>query len=56
MPNFQYSTPTKVIFGKDTEKRVGELVKEQNCSKVLVHYGTGSVKRSGLLDKMLKEL
>ena len=56
MNNFQYYTPTKVLFGKDTESRVGELVKAQNCSKVLVHYGTGSVKRSGLLDRVYASL
>ena len=56
MNNFQYYTPTKVIFGKDTESRVGELVKAQNCSRVLVHYGTGSVKRSGLLDRVYASL
>lgn len=29
MHNFQYYTPTKVVFGKDTEKQTGSLVKEQ---------------------------
>ena len=56
MNNFQYYTPTRVIFGKDTEAQVGALVKEQNCTKVLVHYGTGSVKRSGLLDRVYASL
>lgn len=56
MNNFQYYTPTKVIFGKDTENQVGELVKAQKCTKVLVHYGTGSVKRSGLLDRVYASL
>ena len=56
MNNFQYYTPTKVVFGKDTESQAGELVKEQRCSKVLVHYGTGSVKKSGLLDRVYASL
>lgn len=56
MNNFQYYTPTKVVFGKDMEKQAGELVKEQKCNKVLVHYGTGSVKRSGLLDRVYASL
>ena len=56
MNNFQYYTPTKVVFGKDTEKRAGELIKEQKGSKVLVHYGTGSVKKSGLLDRVYAAL
>jgi len=56
MNNFQYFTPTRVVFGKDTESQVGTLIKEQNCTKVLVHYGTGSVKRSGLLDRVYASL
>jgi hypothetical protein len=56
MQNFQYYTPTRVVFGKDTESQVGELVKQQNGTKVLVHYGTGSVKRTGLLDRVCASL
>ena len=40
MENFTYYTPTKVVFGKGTEKQTGDLVKEQGCRKVLVHYGS----------------
>ena len=39
MYNFNYYTPTKVVFGKNTEDQCGELVKEQGCKKVLIHYG-----------------
>lgn len=56
MHSFLYYTPTKVIFGKETEKQVGALVKEQNCKKVLLHYGGQSAKKSGLLDKIEKSL
>lgn len=56
MYNFNYFTPTKVVFGKETEKRVGELVKKQGGNKVLIHYGGGSVIRSGLLDRVKKSL
>ena len=56
MLNFQYYTPTKVIFGKDSEKEVGALIKEQGCKKVLVHYGGQSAKKSGLLDRIFKAL
>lgn len=35
MLNFQYFTPTKVVFGKDAELKVGPLVKEEGCKKVL---------------------
>ena len=56
MNNFTYYTPTKVVFGKDTDKQVGQLVKEQNCKKVLIHYGGQSAKRSGLLDRIKASL
>jgi len=56
MFNFQYYSPTKVVFGKETESQVGALVKEQGCKKVLIHYGSGSVVRSGLLDRVKASL
>ncbi len=52
MQKFQYFTPTKVVFGKGTEEQVGKLVKEQNATKVLIHYGGGSARKSGLLDRV----
>ena len=52
MFHFTYYTPTKVVFGKGAEEQVGALVKEQGCKKVLIHYGGGSVVRSGLLDRV----
>lgn len=56
MQNFMYYTPTKVVFGKGVEQETGALVRAQNCSKVLVHYGSGSVQRSGLLDRICASL
>ena len=56
MVNFEYYTPTKVVFGKGTQNRVGELAKAYGATKVLVHYGSGSVVRSGLLEQVLKSL
>ena len=56
MFNFTYFTPTKVVFGKETEKQIGALVAEQKCKKVLIHYGSGSVQKSGLLDRIKKSL
>ncbi len=56
MENFQYFTPTKVLFGKGTEEKTGELIKEQNCKKVLVHYGSNSAQKSGLLDRIFDSL
>jgi alcohol dehydrogenase YqhD (iron-dependent ADH family) len=44
------------LFGKGTEEKTGELIKEQNCKKVLVHYGSNSAKKSGLLDRIFDSL
>lgn len=53
---FDYYTPTKVVFGKHTESRVGELVKEFGGKKLLLHYGGGSAVRSGLIDTVKRIL
>ena len=52
MIDFNYYTPTEVVFGKDSEARVARLVKRYGGTKVLVHFGGQSAKRSGLLDKV----
>ncbi|MDO5702700.1 MAG: iron-containing alcohol dehydrogenase [Lachnospiraceae bacterium] len=52
MYNFNYFTPTKVVFGKDAEKKTAELIKEFGGTKILIHYGGGSVVRSGLLGRV----
>ena len=56
MFNFNYYAPTKVVFGRGAEAQTGALVKAQNCKKVLIHYGSGSVKRTGLLDRVKASL
>ena len=56
MDNFVFYSPTYFAFGKDTENRTGELVKRFGGKKVLVHYGGGSVVRSGLLDRVKASL
>lgn len=53
---FQYYTPTRVVFGNGTENQVGSLVKAQGGHKVLIHYGGGSVVRSGLLGRVKESL
>lgn len=52
MNNFDFYSPTKVVFGRDTVLRVAELIKEQKAEKILLHYGSTSVIKSGLLDKV----
>ncbi|MFQ7157979.1 MAG: iron-containing alcohol dehydrogenase [Merdimonas faecis] len=56
MGNFQYYTPTKIVFGRGAEEQTGQLAAEQGCKKVLVHYGGGSVVRSGLLERIYRSL
>lgn len=56
MNNFEFYTPTRVVFGRNTEEKIGALVKAQKCKKVLIHYGGGSVIRSGLLDRVKASL
>ncbi len=52
MKDFIYYAPTEVVFGKQSEEQVARLVKKYGGTKVLVHYGSKSAVRSGLLDKI----
>ncbi|MDF2567497.1 MAG: iron-containing alcohol dehydrogenase [Oscillospiraceae bacterium] len=52
MINFSFYNPAKIIFGKDTEKQIADEIKKYG-SNVLIHYGGGSIKRSGLYDKII---
>ncbi len=56
MYNFQYYTPTQVVFGKGAEQETGKQVKAWGGTKVLIHYGGGSVVRSGLLARVRESL
>ena len=56
MFDFKYYTPTKVLFGKNTEEKVADLIKEFGGKKVLIHYGGGSVIRSGLMQRVTDKL
>lgn len=56
MENFNFYSPTFFAFGKGREKDCGELVKRFGGSRVLVHFGGGSVVRSGLLDRVKNSL
>lgn len=55
MINFTFRNPTKIIFGKDTEYLVGKETKAYS-SRILLHYGGGSIKRNGLYDRVRKSL
>ncbi len=56
MDNFTFYSPTYFVFGKDEEKQAGKLVKRFGGSRVLIHYGSGSVVRSGLLGRVKDSL
>ena len=52
MKDFNYYAPTEVVFGKQSEEQVAQLVRKYGGTKVLVHYGGKSAIKSGLLDKI----
>ncbi|MDO5417795.1 MAG: iron-containing alcohol dehydrogenase [Lachnospiraceae bacterium] len=56
MKNFDITIPTRILFGRDTEKQVGACIREYGFHKVLLHYGGGSVKKNGLLDRVEESL
>jgi alcohol dehydrogenase len=55
MENFTFQNKTKIIFGKGTETEVGKET-ARHAKKVLLHYGGGSIKASGLYDRVGKSL
>lgn len=56
MENFTFYSPTFFAFGKGTENDAGALIKRFGGNKVLIHFGGGSVQKSGLLDRVKKSL
>lgn len=55
MKNFTFESKTKIIFGKDQHLQVGQEVKKYS-KNILLHYGGGSVKKTGLYDQIVKSL
>ena len=56
MQNFTFNTPTRVEFGAGKENEVGTLLRAYGASKVLIHYGGGSVIKSGLLERVTRSV
>ena len=56
MQSFVQYTPTEIVFGKDTEYKVGELVKKWGGTKVMLVYGGQSAVKSGLIGRIEKSL
>lgn len=55
MLNFDFQNRTRIVYGKDSHKQVGELLKPL-AKKVLLHYGGSSIKKSGLYDEVVSSL
>lgn len=56
MDNFNFYSPTHFVFGRERENEAGKYVKRFGGTKVLIHYGGGSVIKTGLLDRVKKSL
>ena len=56
MDNFNFYSPTEFVFGKDRENECGYYVRKYGGSKVLIHYGSGSAIKSGLIDRVKDSL
>ena len=56
MKDFNFYAPTRVVFGRESEEKLPQLIKQYGGTKVLVHFGGGSARKSGLLDKVEKML
>lgn len=56
MENFNFYSPTYFAFGKGKEAEVGTLVKRFGGTKVLLHYGGGSIKKNGAYDSVVRSL
>lgn len=56
MENFNFYSPTEFVFGRGRENECGAYVKKYGGSKVLIHYGSGSAVKSGLLGRVKESL
>ncbi|MEZ0322732.1 MAG: iron-containing alcohol dehydrogenase, partial [Hydrogenothermaceae bacterium] len=56
MYDFEFHNPTKIIFGRGTHHKVGEVLKSDGIKKVLFVYGQSSIKKTGLYDDIVKSL
>ena len=56
MDSFEFYSPTRFVFGRESEKKTGELVRRCGGTKVLLHFGGGSVKANGIYDRVVAAL
>lgn len=56
MDNFNFYSPTEFVFGRNREVECGKYVRRYHGTKILLHYGNNSAKKSGLLDRIKDSL
>ncbi|EDZ62562.1 iron-containing NADP-dependent alcohol dehydrogenase [Sulfurimonas gotlandica GD1] len=56
MNDFMYHNPTTIEFGRAKENSIGQYIKEANIESVLLVYGTGSIKKNGLYERVIASL
>lgn len=56
MKDFTFHLPTKILFGKYELDNLGQEIKDNGGSKVLLAYGGGSIKKNGIYDRVVKAL
>ena len=56
MQNFTFVSPTQFVFGRGATDQVGQALAQRKVRKVLIHYGGGSIIKSGLLDRVKASL
>lgn len=56
MENFEFYSPTRFVFGRGAESKVGDLVRKCGGTRVLLHFGGGSIRTNGIYDKVVASL
>jgi alcohol dehydrogenase YqhD (iron-dependent ADH family) len=56
MNDFVYYAPTKVYFGRDKHKEIGDIISEYGYKTIMMQYGKDSIKKSGLYDQIMESL
>ena len=56
MQNFSICTSTEVVFGRGIEEQIGKKLHALGATRVLVHFGGASARKSGLLDRVERSL
>ena len=56
MKDFMYYCPTEIVFGKDSETKIGRCVHKYGGNRVFLVYGGASALKSGLIERLSREL